>query len=241
MTPTPQGRLPIQDKQIDIIIKAFIHHLPTEVSKLNFLGAMESLDLSITTKDLEKADLVSEVERLKKSNERYLWNLGGCSTYALGYGLDEPHDKEMALPALEDVLKLAKEKAELEKEIERLKEYINTWTGDPDLKAQLSEKDARIAELEKEITEWICQHCRMVFPKPKEFHIDNPCPNCSRQIFPRGIIERVEQREKISNLENLLHEIAGCLRGLKQFSSPDIQGIIDTTLTKYNSFIGGGK
>lgn len=48
-----------------------------------------------------------KIEALKTDNERFLWNLAGCSTYALGCDISEGHNKEMALPALEDVLKLA--------------------------------------------------------------------------------------------------------------------------------------
>ena len=31
----------IVDKQIDLIIKAFVHHLPSEPAKVNFMNAME--------------------------------------------------------------------------------------------------------------------------------------------------------------------------------------------------------
>lgn len=51
--------------------------------------------------------LREERDRLLKENEVLIWNLGGCSTYALGYGIHEPHSKEMARPALEDVKRLA--------------------------------------------------------------------------------------------------------------------------------------
>lgn len=60
------------------------------------------------------------IEELKKEQEILVWNLAGCSTYALGYGLDTPHDEEWERPALRDVKKLALEtralRAEREKE-----------------------------------------------------------------------------------------------------------------------------
>ena len=68
--------------------------------------------------------LEKEVERLIKDNEVLIWNLGGCSTYALGYGLDESHDKEMARPALEDVKKLALRERSLHSDIVRLREGL---------------------------------------------------------------------------------------------------------------------
>jgi len=48
-----------------------------------------------------------EAERLRADAHRYLWNLAGCSTYALGYGLDDGHDESMAVPALNEVRALA--------------------------------------------------------------------------------------------------------------------------------------
>jgi hypothetical protein len=82
-------------------------------------------------------ELKQENNNLKARIERYLWNLGGCSTYALGYGLDESHDKEMALPALDDVLKLAIKNKELMEDIKCLKrklsrtEKVSSETIDP--------------------------------------------------------------------------------------------------------------
>jgi len=64
--------------------------------------------------NVQHNELESELSRLKEENERLLWNLAGCSTYALGYGLDESHSEEMALPALNDVKKLALRSKKLE-------------------------------------------------------------------------------------------------------------------------------
>ena len=55
------------------------------------------------------------VKKLEKENERYLWNLAGCSTFALGYDDGKPYSKELALPALEDVLRMAQRVKKLER------------------------------------------------------------------------------------------------------------------------------
>ena len=39
--------------------------------------------------------------------EDLIWNLAGCSTFAMGYGIDEPFDQSKARAAIHDVLKLA--------------------------------------------------------------------------------------------------------------------------------------
>ncbi len=46
---------------------------------------------------------LEDIESLQKEVENLIWNLAGCSTYALGYDLDKGHDKAFARPALEDV------------------------------------------------------------------------------------------------------------------------------------------
>ena len=49
------------------------------------------------------------IAELEKEQEILVWNLAGCSTYALGYGLDEEHNQEWERPALRDVKKLAQQ------------------------------------------------------------------------------------------------------------------------------------
>lgn len=65
--------------------------------------------------------------------EKLVWNLAGCSTYALGYGIHEGHNKSIALPALDDVLKLAlkeeKERKRAEKLEGAIKEAVNQLGG----------------------------------------------------------------------------------------------------------------
>lgn len=49
----------------------------------------------------------TEVGRLRKEVHDLIWNLGGISTLALGYCLDEPFSKDLARPALYDTHTLA--------------------------------------------------------------------------------------------------------------------------------------
>jgi hypothetical protein len=63
--------------------------------------------------DQQAAEHGAEVAKLKAEVEVMAWNLGGCSTLALGYDLDKEFSKEMARPALWDVKKLATEHAHL--------------------------------------------------------------------------------------------------------------------------------
>ncbi len=65
-------------------------------------------------------DLVAERDRLKAENEILIWNLAGCSTYALGYGINEDHDKTMARPALEDCRKMALQNQRLREALEHI-------------------------------------------------------------------------------------------------------------------------
>jgi hypothetical protein len=66
-----------------------------------------------------ESSLEEEISRLRQTVERQGWNLGGCSTLALGYNLDEKFDEGMSLPALRDVHKMALEHRSLRAEAER--------------------------------------------------------------------------------------------------------------------------
>jgi hypothetical protein len=104
--------------------------IPVCCEKAKYFGEWDCPTHSPSKKDLEAkcdsyiesaAHFEQDLFQANKKIAQYLWNLGGCSTYALGYELDSPgHDKEMALPALEDVLKMALKNRELEAEIKRL-------------------------------------------------------------------------------------------------------------------------
>lgn len=73
-------------------------------------------------------------EQQQAEIENLIWNLGGCSTYAMGYGLKDGHNKSMARPALEDVLKLAlkcvKQAEIIKKLVETLKQLDELSGGD---------------------------------------------------------------------------------------------------------------
>lgn len=57
----------------------------------------------------DKCDrLKYQLAEARKEIEVLIWNLAGCSTFALGYGIHEPFDQTMARPAMHDVLNLAK-------------------------------------------------------------------------------------------------------------------------------------
>lgn len=60
-------------------------------------------------------DLQAELAALRADNENLLWNLAGCNTYAMGYGLETEHDSTLARPALDAVRKMALELAFLQK------------------------------------------------------------------------------------------------------------------------------
>ena len=62
----------------------------------------ENYELGVRVRELE-----SENASLRAENEDLIWNLAGCSTFAMGYKLDEPFAKEKARAAMYDVLKLA--------------------------------------------------------------------------------------------------------------------------------------
>lgn len=73
------------------------------------LEARAERDIDRTERDA----IAARLAEAREWGERYLWNLAGCSTYAVGVGLDEGHAPEMALPALDDVRALALREREL--------------------------------------------------------------------------------------------------------------------------------
>lgn len=90
-----KSRREIEDKRswtnpVDVIIRAFIHHLPMKTSKLNFLEAMKSLDIEFSTErqKLEKAISAlkyvvseSDLEEAQTAAKQALEEIrGGCET-----------------------------------------------------------------------------------------------------------------------------------------------------------------
>jgi hypothetical protein len=68
----------------------------------------------------ELAAAKAVIEKLKADNENLTWNLAGCSTFALGYKINDPFSKEWARPAMFDVLRLAKREKRLRGALEEL-------------------------------------------------------------------------------------------------------------------------
>ena len=66
----------------------------------------------------------AEVERYKTEAEQLVWNLAGCDTYAMGYGLDENHHPGMARPALNSVKKLALREREQRRRLEAAERVV---------------------------------------------------------------------------------------------------------------------
>jgi hypothetical protein len=68
--------------------------------------------------------LLAELDALKADLEAAVWNLAGCDTYAMGYGLDDAHSPEIARPALESVKRLALRERALRAERDALRRVI---------------------------------------------------------------------------------------------------------------------
>lgn len=123
-------------------------------------------DTALTAIDQSTAAMRDELERVKGEAENLLWNLAGCDTYAMGYGLDSDHDKSAARPALESCRKMALQNVEL--------------------RTQLAVQSAKIAELEAQagamreaLTElvgaaWAVVYCT---PENRATYPDGPCIN----------------------------------------------------------------
>jgi len=85
-------------------------------------------------KHCEEEEHLKVIRQLMKSNseldaevEKLAWNLGGCSTFALGYDLDKEYSKELARPALIDVRKAMIEKRELQAKLDKANKDVNDF------------------------------------------------------------------------------------------------------------------
>lgn len=99
-----------------------------KIDKINSLHGYILLERhnQIDTLESENKRLQAEIEKLKAENEVMLWNMAGCSTFALGYGIDEPFDESRARACMFDVLRLAKREKRLR---EALKSYASCCDG----------------------------------------------------------------------------------------------------------------
>ena len=68
-----------------------------------------------------------EIEEWRTEQEKLIWNLAGCSTYAMGYDLDNEHDVTWARAALNDVKKLALKERDAQQRIKALEEEIEEY------------------------------------------------------------------------------------------------------------------
>lgn len=94
------------------------------MSLLDYLETQQMLDniaiergqyMYVYIKELE-----SQLAEAKAENETLLWNLAGCSTFAVGYSINEPFDTKLARPAMHDVLTLAKKAARYREALENI-------------------------------------------------------------------------------------------------------------------------
>ncbi len=69
---------------------------------------------------IDRGESCAEAQRQcdfwKTEADVLLWNLAGCSVYATGYQLDGEHNRDLARPALDDVLRLARKHRETERQ-----------------------------------------------------------------------------------------------------------------------------
>ena len=64
---------------------------------------------AISAANREIHSLRRENENLREEMEILAWNLAGCDSYTMGYGLDSEPDRGKARPALLQVLQMARE------------------------------------------------------------------------------------------------------------------------------------
>jgi hypothetical protein len=102
-----------------------------------------------------EARLIEAEGKHAEEVERLVWNLAGCDTYAMGYGLEKDHDKAFALPALESVRRLALKEQSLRTQLsaltlnreKELKEAIGFAVGWMDKRAGNERPYPSLAEL----------------------------------------------------------------------------------------------
>lgn len=106
----------ILTREMDDVLLAHIDRLAKEVDRLS-----------------GKTGFCANCERLAKDNENMLWNLVGCSTFAIGYGIHEPYAENLAHPAMKDVLQLALKSEAQESTLRRYREALERiaeyWNG----------------------------------------------------------------------------------------------------------------
>jgi hypothetical protein len=77
------------------------------------------------------------------------------------------------------------------------------------LKATIAAKDARIAELNAAVREWLCDACQRVYPGPPRAGLHCViCLQCGGNTGPRVTMEKRKADARIAELESRLHQIA---------------------------------
>lgn len=123
MNPTPE-KSPIRDKQIDTIIRAFMPHLPTETCKLNFIGAMESLDGELETiKSLNNSAylMLHKKLELEEKLDTFAKRAELAEREVVALKREHIPTSEIETPIYAEILLLQAKLSEAQKEIERLK------------------------------------------------------------------------------------------------------------------------
>ena len=102
-------------------------------------------------RDKAHADLArvtAERDSQRADIERLVWNLGGCDTIASGWGKPGDYNKEMALPALGSVSRMASERDALRARVAELEAAASLhWITEEELKqARLARDNAKTCE-----------------------------------------------------------------------------------------------
>ena len=102
-------------------------------------------------RDKAHADLArvtAERDGYRSDIERFVWNLAGCDTIASGWGKPGDYNKEMALPALGSVSRMASERDALRARVAELEAAASLhWITEEELKqARLARDNAKTCE-----------------------------------------------------------------------------------------------
>lgn len=94
------------------------------------------------------ARVTAERDSQRADLERLVWNLGGCDTIASGWGKPGDYNKEMALPALGSVSRMASERDVLRARVAELEAAASLhWITEEELKqARLARDNAKTCE-----------------------------------------------------------------------------------------------
>lgn len=70
--------------------------------------------------------------------------------------------------------------------------------------------EAKIAEINAEVREWLCEDCNIVYQGPPKWGIWSAmCTKCGGATGPRNSVELRKAKKRIAKLQNTLEEIRG--------------------------------